>query len=157
MPKPKAPPATLHVNPATNTTYTKRDLTTAPEAFKASLEIMFCHMADMYDVVLTVLAEKYGHSKEEMMATVAAHPSFQSIPRHPVLDSLGYFDEEDVAHVAPAPMCGVTASPAPTAAEAPAPAPTAAMGPGTPQASPTSDPPKKVIIRRKKLKAPTPE
>ncbi len=128
MPKPKllpTPPTTLHVNPATSSSYTKRDLGTAPEAFKASLEIMFCHMGDMFDVVLTVLSEKYGHSKEDMLATLVAHPSYQSLPRHPVLDSLGYFDEEELA-----------------AATAPAPAAPVA--------------PKKIVVRRKKLKAETP-
>lgn len=140
MPKPKtAPPTTLHINPASHSAYTKRDLAAAPEAFKASLEIMFCHMADMFEVVLTVLSEKYGHSKEEMMAALAAHPSYQSLPRHPVLDSLGYFDEKDVA--------------AATAAAAPAPAPTPAPAPAiTLPVETAAAPPKKVVVRRKKLK-----
>ena len=131
MPKPKplaTPPTTLHVNPATSSSYTKRDLGTASEAFKASLEIMFCHMGDMFDVVLTVLSEKYGHSKEDMLATLVAHPSYQSLPRHPVLDSLGYFDEEELA---------ATAAPA-------------SVAPAAPVA------PKKIVVRRKKLKAETP-
>ena len=127
-----ATPPILQVNPASATTYTKRDLSTAPEAFKASLEIMFCHMADMFGVVLDVLEEKYGHSKEEMLATLVAHPSYQSLPRHPVLDSLGYFGAEDLPAAAPA---------------APAPAPAIAAATDAPV-------PKNVVVRRKKLKAP---
>jgi hypothetical protein len=138
MPKP-APPATLHVNPATSSSYMKRDLGTAPEAFKASLEIMFCHMGDMFDIVLTVLSEKYGHSKEEMLATLVAHPSYQSLPRHPVLDSLGYFEEADLHRT----FATATSS---TLAPAPAPAITATA---------TENPSKKVVVRRKKLKVTT--
>ena len=96
---------------------------------------MFCHMADMFDVVLDVLADKYGHSKDEMMATLVAHPSYQSIPRHPVLDSLGYFGEADLpTSAATAAAEQPTATAAAEATEAP--------------------PPKKVVVRRKKLKAP---
>jgi hypothetical protein len=140
MPKP-APPATLHVNPATSSSYTKRDLGTAPEAFKASLEIMFCHMGDMFDIVLTVLSEKYGHSKEEMLATLVAHPSYQSLPRHPVLDSLGYFEEADL----PTTFAAATSS-----TLAPTPAPVPAI-----PATATENPSKKVVVRRKKLKVMT--
>lgn len=142
MPK-SAPPATLHVNPATSSSYMKRDLGTAPEAFKASLEIMFCHMGDMFDIVLTVLSEKYGHSKEEMLATLVAHPSYQSLPRHPVLDSLGYFEEADL----PRTFATATSS---TPAIAPAPAPAPAI-----TATATENPSKKVVVRRKKLKVTT--
>jgi hypothetical protein len=136
-------PTVPTLNPATNSTYTKRDLATAPEAFKASLEIMFCHMADMFNVVLDVLAEKYGHSKEEMLATLVAHPSYQSLPRHPVLDSLGYFGEADLALSAPlsSSMSSPLSAPASIAADATT-------------TAPTGDPPKKIVVRRKKLKLP---
>jgi hypothetical protein len=121
----------IRIHPATSSTYTKRDVSKAPEAFKASLEIMFCHMADMFDVVLTVLSEKYGHSKEEMLKTLVAHPSYQSLPRHPVLDSLGYFGEEEL------PCASASA-----VAEA--------------EATATATVPKTIVVRRKKLKQKTP-
>ncbi len=134
------------VNPATSSTYTKRDVSKAPEAFKASLEIMFCHMADMFDVVLTILSEKYGHSREEMLATLVAHPSYQSLPRHPVLDSLGYFGSEELP----------TASAAEAATAEAATAEAAATATVTTTVTAATAIPKKVIVRRKKLKAPLP-
>jgi hypothetical protein len=119
-------------------------MSTAPEAFKASLEIMFCHMSDMFDIVLTVLSEKYGHSKEEMLATLVAHPSYQSLPRHPVLDSLGYFEEADL------PKTFVTAT-----SSIPAPAPATVPATTATATTTTTTTAKKVVVRRKKLKAAT--
>ncbi len=76
---------------------------------------MFCHMADMFEVVVDIIAEKYGHSKEEMIATVKTHPAFETLRTHPVIDGLNYITEaelpvaaevvtEAVAEVAPAPV-----------------------------------------------------
>ncbi len=138
------PPTTLQVNPAVSTAYTKRDLSTAPEAFKASLEIMFCHMGDMFGVVLDVLEEKYGHSKEEMLATLVAHPSYQSLPRHPVLDSLGYFGAEDLPAAAAA---AIEVSEMSAVA-----VPAAATVPAVANVLVEAAPPKKVVVRRRKLK-----
>lgn len=98
----------------------------------------------MFDVVLDVLAEKYGHSKDEMLATLAAHPSYQSLPRHPVLDSLGYFGEGDLPAGAAAAVACAAAETEPVATAAAAATAEATEAP----------PPKKVVVRRKKLKAP---
>jgi hypothetical protein len=103
------------LSPTTHTAYLSRDLSTKSEAYKATLEIMFCHMADMFEVVVDIIAEKYGHSKEEMIATVKTHPAFETLRTHPVIDGLNYITEaelpvaaevvtEAVAEVAPAPV-----------------------------------------------------
>jgi hypothetical protein len=91
-----APKPTL--NSATHHSYSlkMRDLSTASEAYKATLEIMFCHMADMFEVVVDIIAEKYGHSKEEMIATVKTHPAFDTLRTHPVIDGLSYITEAEM-------------------------------------------------------------
>ena len=124
---------------ATHTPYQSRDLSTAPEAYKATLEIMFCHMADMFEVVVGIIAEKYGHSKEEMIATVKTHPAFETLRTHPVIDGLNYITEAEMSVGAPAP--------APAAPAAPAPAP-AATGAGA-STAPAAAPKKKPVIRKK--------
>lgn len=105
-----APKPTL--SPTTHTPYSSRDLSTKSEAYKATLEIMFCHMADMFEVVVGIIAEKYGHSKEEIIATVKTHPAFETLRTHPVIDGLNYITEAEL------PVADVAATAAAT--EAPA-------------------------------------
>ena len=104
-----APKPTL--SPTTHTPYSSRDLSTKSEAYKATLEIMFCHMADMFEVVVGIIAEKYGHSKEEMIATVKTHPAFETLRTHPVIDGLNYITEAElpVADVAAVPAAATAA------------------------------------------------
>jgi hypothetical protein len=98
------------LNPATHTPYSSRDMSTASEAYKATLEIMFCHMADMFEVVVDIIAEKYGHSKEEMIATVKTHPAFETLRTHPVIDGLNYITEAEMPVAAAAAAAGAGAS-----------------------------------------------
>ncbi len=132
------------LNPATHHPYSlkMRDLSTASEAYKATMEIMFCHMADMFEVVVDILAEKYGHSKEEMIATVKTHPAFDTLRTHPVIDGLSYITEAEMPVAAVAAVAGAGAG-ASVVAEVPA---TAAAAPV---------PKKKPTIRKKKAVATT--
>lgn len=63
----------------------------ADAAYKASLELIFAHVADIHMTILSILSKEYGHSVEEMLATVTNHPDWKSIYLHPVLKSLVYF------------------------------------------------------------------
>lgn len=64
----------------------------ADAAYKASLELIFAHVADIHMTILSILSKEYGHSVEEMLSTVTNHPEWKSIYLHPVLKSLVYFD-----------------------------------------------------------------
>lgn len=63
----------------------------ASVAYKASLELIFAHVADMHTLMLKIIADKYGHSVEDMLATVMNHEEWNDIYLHPVLRSLTYF------------------------------------------------------------------
>ncbi len=67
----------------------------ADECYKASLELIFSHVADIHMVILKILSEKYGHSVEDMLGTVTKHKEWKNIYLHPVLKSLIYFDHLD--------------------------------------------------------------
>jgi hypothetical protein len=131
------------LSPSTHTPYLSRDLSTKSEAYKATLEIMFCHMADMFEVVVDIIAEKYGHSKEEMIAAVKTHPAFEALKTHPVIDGLNYITDAELPVTATA-----------TATATAPPAPPAVAGAGVPDATPL--PKKKPVIRKKKVVAPEP-
>lgn len=81
--------------------------TSADACYKASLELIFAHVADIHMIILKVLSTKYGHSIEEMLETVTQSPEWKNIYLHPVLKTLVYFenlttpDEPAVAATAP--------------------------------------------------------
>jgi hypothetical protein len=139
-----APKPTL--SPTTHTPYLSRDLSTKSEAYKATLEIMFCHMADMFEVVVDIIAEKYGHSKEEMIATVKTHPAFEMLRTHPVIDGLNYITEAELPVAAEAVTEAVTEA---VAEVAPAPAPVPVIA----GAGAGAVPKKKPVMRKKKVVA----
>ncbi len=64
----------------------------AATAYKASLELIFAHVADIHTLMLKIIATKYGHSVEEMLATVREDEEWNSIYLHPTLKSLTYFE-----------------------------------------------------------------
>lgn len=95
-------------------------------------------MADMFEVVVGIIAEKYGHSKEEMIATVKTHPTFEKLRTHPVIDGLNYITEAEM------PVADAAAAVAPVAA--------AAAGASV-IAAEAAVPKKKPTIRKKKVVA----
>ena len=66
--------------------------TSADACYKASLELIFAHVADIHMIILKVLSAKYGHSIEEMLNTVTQSPEWKNIYLHPVLKTLVYFE-----------------------------------------------------------------
>ncbi len=64
----------------------------AATAYKASLELIFAHVADIHTLMLKIIAEKYGHSVEEMLETVRSDEEWNSIYLHPTLKALTYFE-----------------------------------------------------------------
>ncbi len=63
----------------------------AATAYKASLELIFAHVADIHMLMLKIIAEKYGHSVEDMIETVRENEEWKSIYLHPTLKTLTYF------------------------------------------------------------------
>jgi hypothetical protein len=64
----------------------------ADECYKASLEMIFAHIADIHMVILKILSARYGHSVSDMLKTIMDHDEYKNIYLHPVLKSLVYFD-----------------------------------------------------------------
>ncbi len=67
----------------------------ADECYKASLELIFAHIADIHMVILKILSARYGHSVSDMLKTIMDHDEYKNIYLHPVLKSLVYFDPID--------------------------------------------------------------
>ena len=64
----------------------------AATAYKASLDLIFAHVADIHTLMLKIIADKYGHSVEEMLATVMEAPEWNNMYLHPTLKAMTYFE-----------------------------------------------------------------
>jgi hypothetical protein len=74
-----------------------RSVTTARDAYAATLHLIFNHVADFHAVMITIISEKYGIPEEDIFNTVRADPRFSSLVTAPVVQSMGYFDEDDLS------------------------------------------------------------
>lgn len=59
-------------------------------------------MAEVFEAMMDIVSETYKLDKEEMLATIQAHPKFTEIQLHPVLDDMGFGLAEPAA--APTPL-----------------------------------------------------
>jgi hypothetical protein len=67
----------------------------AVTAYKASLSLIFAHVADIHMVMLNALSKRYGHSVADMLATVQQDPDWQNIYLHPTLKRMVYFEPSE--------------------------------------------------------------
>jgi hypothetical protein len=82
----------------TQHSYVPRSVTTARDAYAASLHLIFNHVADFHSVMITIISEKYGIPEEDIFETVKTDPRFSSLVTAPVVQSMGYFDEDDLSN-----------------------------------------------------------
>jgi hypothetical protein len=63
-------------------------VTDTRSALRGVLEMLAKHQADMFYTCFQIVADKYGHSADEMVATIRADPRFEQILSFPVLDDI---------------------------------------------------------------------
>lgn len=66
----------------------------ASDALRVLLQTSLSHMADFQVMMLEIVAEKYGHSVDELIAVVKEHPRFKTIQVEPLLTELASSAEE---------------------------------------------------------------
>ena len=134
----------------TQHSYVPRTITTARDAFAASLHLVFNHVADFHAMMVTIIAEKYEIPEEEIFEVVRSDPRFSSLVSAPVVQSMGYFDEDELS--AAVKKMKMEEEPAAAAAAG---APSATVGAaesGAPQ--PKEEPkPKKKVLKKPAKKA----
>ena len=142
----------------TQHSYVPRSITTARDAYAATLHLIFNHIADFHSVMITIISEKYGIPEEELFNTVRADPRFGSMVTDPVVQSMGYFDEDELSAAmtkmsmkAEAEMAGDTTANV-TVAAAESTARVAAEPTARVAAEPTVQPAKKVLKKSLKKK-----
>jgi hypothetical protein len=73
-------------------------------AFKAAMEILFAHSADVFTCIVDIIAEKYELEVDDIMKTIVSHPKYNGLSIHPVIRSLSYFNQEDCCAASAAPV-----------------------------------------------------
>lgn len=79
-------------------------------AFKAAMEVLFAHTADVFSCIVDIIADKYELNADDIMETVVNHPKYTSLTVHPVINSLSYFTADDAVTALTTPIA--TATPA---------------------------------------------
>lgn len=68
-------------------------------ALKAVMDVVMCHVADMFTIIVDVVSRKYGHSVEDLIGSIRDDEAWKNASVHPLLKSLSYFSEDDVAEM----------------------------------------------------------
>jgi hypothetical protein len=79
--------------------YNNRNMSSPHDAFKAVVDVLNAHSADMFHVILRVISNKYGHSFDDMLDTITSSNEYANLQTNPLLQSLSYFDQSDVDNI----------------------------------------------------------
>jgi len=74
--------------------FVPRKIEDSKSAYAATLHMILKHTADVYLTIVDIIAEKYGHSAEEMTETILAHPKFSEMYTNPMIHDLGYVESK---------------------------------------------------------------
>lgn len=75
--------------------YLPVEITKAREAYAASLDVLFKHVADFHVMIVQILADKYKLDEEEMLSAIKDDPRYTGMMSQPKLNPLGYFKDVD--------------------------------------------------------------
>ena len=85
--------------PANYVPYTPRSIKQHNNiAFKAAMDILFAHTADIFTCIVDIIADKYELDANHIIETVINHPQYTSLSVHPVINSLSYFTADDASN-----------------------------------------------------------
>jgi hypothetical protein len=97
--------------------YIPKEIVGFREAYAASLHLVFKHVADFHMAMLEIIAEKYGHDVDEMVAVIQSDSRYTDMMVNPVISGLNIIQQSDVKDDAPQPV----QAPPPVPAEVTAP------------------------------------
>ena len=63
---------------------------------KAAIHAINCHTADMFLIMVDILADKYSHNVDEMVNCIKIDERWLNALEHPLVKSMSYFDQEDL-------------------------------------------------------------
>jgi hypothetical protein len=79
--------------------YTPVEIKNPSLAMNACLHLFMSHSVDFFAIMLDIIADKYGLTKDEMVETVIQDPRMKNMSVNPIIHSLGYFEQEDLEKI----------------------------------------------------------
>ncbi len=76
--------------------FVPKEITTHRDAWKASLSVLFKHVADFHMLITNIIAETYNLDVNEMVAIIQANPKYKDLMTAPEVHALGYFSKDDL-------------------------------------------------------------
>lgn len=76
--------------------YVRRRITGSSAIYKASIDILLCHMADFHKMTLAILCKNHGLNLEDVLVEVQEDPAYKEMLTHPLMRTLTYMADEDV-------------------------------------------------------------
>jgi hypothetical protein len=73
---------------ADGSTFTPMEVKTSSDVLRASLLTLFKHVADIHVTVVEIIADKFGHSVEELHNAITEDPRWQQMLVDPVISDL---------------------------------------------------------------------
>ena len=80
--------------------YLARKITGGRAAYKASLDILLCHMADFHRLMLGIICRKHGLDFDEVLAEVEEDEEYKNMMVNPAVYMMRYADEEETVSLA---------------------------------------------------------
>jgi hypothetical protein len=62
----------------------------------AALNVLNCFTADMFLILVHIIAEKYDHNVDDVIATIKYDERWEQARSHPLVKSMTYFNQEDI-------------------------------------------------------------
>ena len=88
----------IQYDPTTDTIdrYIKRRITGSSSIYKASLDILLCHMADFHQMTLELLCSKYGLNLDQVLKDIQEDETYRNMMVHPLMNTLRHLSEEEL-------------------------------------------------------------
>jgi len=88
----------IHYDPTTDTVdrYLKRRITGSSSIYKASLDILLCHMADFHQMTLELLCSKYKLDFDQVLKDLQEDETYRDMMVHPLMNTLRYVSKEEL-------------------------------------------------------------
>ena len=77
--------------------YLTRKITGGRSAYKASLDILLCHMADFHRLMLGIICRKHGLDFDEVLAEIEGDEEYVNMMVNPAVYAMRHLDEEELA------------------------------------------------------------
>ena len=88
----------MKYDPTTDTIdrYIRRKITGSSALYKASLDILLCHMADFHKMTLEILCRKYDLDFEQVLKDIQEDETYKEMMVHPLMNTLMHISEDEL-------------------------------------------------------------